>query len=120
MQTRRDYYQKRYSYADSRLLQSHHYWRYFSRAKRLSYGKIEPNNEPSARQRSPSVAAIRTIVSGPNELLPPTRAASSLMLHPGEFHDHQPRRLSVNLGKHSARSQPTSPDHNPIAAKILS
>jgi hypothetical protein len=111
MQPLRDrYYKKRYSSVESQLQNL----RYLHRFKRSSAGKIE-TIIPIQRQRSPSVAAVRSSnVLSPNELLPPTRAASSLHLHPGEFYDQRPRALSANSGKNAARSQPSSP----IATKL--
>lgn len=116
MKTRRDYYQKRASCADPLLQNYTRHWRY---QKRKSTGKIEP--PAVSRQRSPSAcAAFRHVISGPNELLPPTRATSSLMLHPGENTDPSPRRLSVSFSKQAGRSQPASPDnHSAVKSRQL-
>lgn len=109
MRARLDYYQKRSSCVDHHLLQS--YARKWIRNpnKRISFGKIESPGDTLLRQRSPSVAAaIGQVVSNPNELLPPARASSSLMLHPGDNYE-PPRRLSVNLGRSVISSQSNSP-----------
>lgn len=106
MQTFRDrYYKKRYSCAESHLQNI----LYLNRFKRSSADKIE--TIIPQRQRSPSVAAVNSPnVLSPNELFPPTRAASSLHLHPDEFHEQRPRALSANTGKNMAYSQPCSPN----------
>ncbi|KAI6179492.1 Small conductance calcium-activated potassium channel protein [Aphelenchoides besseyi] len=60
----------------------------------FTFGSIEtPDQGAVARMRSPSAAGAMSL-----HLQPPTRTASTLMLHPGEFVDRSPRRLSVNLG----------------------
>ncbi|KAI6208335.1 CaMBD domain-containing protein [Aphelenchoides besseyi] len=75
----------------------------------FTFGSIEtPDQGAVARMRSPSAAGAMSL-----HLQPPTRTASTLMLHPGEFVDRSPRRLSVNLGTPNARSQPASPDTAP-------